>query len=1616
MPDYSVETNEGDVSFTTDRELNPEQITQTTRLILDKQKIVNPLPVESVGRSVLNALNATPRINITPSKVNTYSPSTQRLIGVAQGAVDTATGFFSLGNALITGATGGLGEIAPAIKPILSKAVGLGFGAMAAKEGATQLGEVTGTPKDQIIPYEQALKTTGGVMGLGLAGLMGKHAAEPFTGVQMADIKETPVGKLNRVPFESKPATGAQPSVSKDIQQIKAEKISPIYPGQKDVKQTSIQARPLNFTSNSRPLNFTSNSSVGRALKDVVEKKLGTEGQQMLAKVLNEKYGHVLDFARINEQEGENSHYDPSTHSVKLGKGDNLGQISSLNHEAAHAATYHALENDKEFKEDVEGLRKTVIKNLPKGVQGFFNAVYSKNINKGGERTSFDEIDNWFKAHDLGASKWHEILYALADPHEYVASFFHSKQFRTYLDTIPYEQEPGKTIFDKFYDFIRSVLRIKAKSVADKTLQTILEGGQKAKREYLPKEVNGNGEVSPSSLSDTLKRILSSQVDVFDLKTPQGFNDKNEAIIKGKPTKKTQENLSKLTKGKPLYHETSLKNAVEIYQRLKKEYNLSWSRFITSDNIDLALGQGQKGVIFELDPARVNGYIYYKPGTFEATGREYTIDKSIYGAAKALIFETKIQLDAFKKKFPNSLDYEQAKDVERGIRVPVKNKLKEQTEEKNDIDKYTDLQKQMTELMNKDPFDPAIENIMGQMEEIKNKNQGYVPGTEPEGNKDTGIKYAPDLPSNKEDEDITKNLDWVEKNLYPNAKGDRKFKATVKATFNRVTGVVLPNTMAVSRKAADAIVEYVQARMINDATKAINIPIILGDLKEEEQNLIGSAIKQNQQDGLREGFYEEGERERAKEVTDVWESPDSPIKSRAQYEELHNNARVIEAVERVKRYASDIATERHENVGGELVNLGDWGVYTRSLNLVKEGEEEIGGSRQSRRGQLLNALKQQSEVNKRRWGTGKNYEFNLEKIVQATLDSNVEESAKRNMYKVIEKENLGVRGQKPDKLGGLDTHSIKTNLRLRNVEPKGEPEAAWNENLWLREDIFNEVRQALQTESPIGKGIKYAIISTLNDVQLAGVVDMVNHNVGVFSDLASSQGKHENVILDFLSKLPGISALDTIVRLSVEVNQAIANTPEFKEHWLKLAKAGTSRTYEFLPSKLHDMVGKVPIVGKSALKFLTFNHTIITTIDKAARVVLSKNFDRLVKRGWIKDTPSERREFTAKIGVYERRLMPRWEAFMRESGISPFIVAGKRRNISALQVLSGGLLDAHMTAKGKLIEGATTIATLAVIPFAINYYMVGNIWGRPGVSPGDIDTGRTSKDGKPIVIQTGKLLRLQRGKNLTAVNEGFRGLNLGERMDKYSHTMLKEMAYGVASPLIGPAVRAEEVLRTGHDIQGKQIAENPNSLGSTVLAALKYANPMIARYFETKEQGGGVKGGTGKFLGQTLGVVEGRQPSIVEQELREFGDRVPTLKEQSKFQKKNQDTQTKRMLTPQQELMSRQAVSAQEVETKQELVHALPSSTQSWLEGQNLKVPGFAAYLKQTGVNTYLLPRQKEEYMKIMVNEYSKEFNDSRVRGVIEKQTTQEGKQRVFDVFIKVAHGRARNAIRKWEG
>lgn len=140
-----------------------------------------------------------------------------------------------------------------------------------------------------------------------------------------------------------------------------------------------------------------------------------------------------------------------------------------------------------------------------------------------------------------------------------------------------------------------------------------------------------------------------------------------------------QKNLSDIVKASSVFHETNLPGLRSIISTIKQGPRRS--NLWVSDSIDLALGQGGKGYIIELDPQFVNGFKSQSLANVISEGAdlrvgEYNLTKTLPRSVKAIIAPNAKGVDALKKTkgFDVVFDFENAIQTEKGFKIPRKEK------------------------------------------------------------------------------------------------------------------------------------------------------------------------------------------------------------------------------------------------------------------------------------------------------------------------------------------------------------------------------------------------------------------------------------------------------------------------------------------------------------------------------------------------------------------------------------------------------------------------------------------------------------------------------------------------------------------------------------------------------------------------------------------------------------------------------------------------------------------------------------------------------------------------------------------------------------------------------
>ena len=323
-------------------------------------------------------------------------------------------------------------------------------------------------------------------------------------------------------------------------------------------------------------------------------------------------------------------------------------------------------------------------------------------------------------------------------------------------------------------------------------------------------------------------------------------------------------------------------------------------------------------------------------------------------------------------------------------------------------------------------------------------------------------------------------------------------------------------------------------------------------------------------------------------------------------------------------------------------------------------------------------------------------------------------------------------------------------------------------NMWVRSDAMSELQGVLN----VGVNMKpFAFTQLATRIQLMQVVDFVTHAKNLLSEVARAQGKGKQA--DITTRLPVVSTADAVARIKKVWTQVQSDSPEIRAEMASLAKMGALRPQ-------HGQEGIIP-TGAWLWK-----------IDTASRILMNRFYSQLVKEGKAVKDLTARRNFINQIGQYNDRFMQPWMRFMRRTGLSPFIVAGRTFNRNATRALTGdpgvSTTDAESKAEMRNLN-LLGVAMSATIPMMINTVTVGNPLGRPGTPLFGIDLGRDQKDdGTHDVLDLGQLSGLARATREWGIADVYQGLRAGQTPEQIAKKAGKSIQQGRSHPWTGPGV------------------------------------------------------------------------------------------------------------------------------------------------------------------------------------------------------------------------------------
>ena len=377
-------------------------------------------------------------------------------------------------------------------------------------------------------------------------------------------------------------------------------------------------------------------------------------------------------------------------------------------------------------------------------------------------------------------------------------------------------------------------------------------------------------------------------------------------------------------------------------------------------------------------------------------------------------------------------------------------------------------------------------------------------------------------------------------------------------------------------------------------------------------------------------------------------------------------------------------------------------------------------------------------------------------------------------------------------------------------------------NLHVQNNLSSELNSVLAVNE---KTKSNPFLTAFTGVQMIGIADATAHLKNLHAVVATSLGR-DSVWKDIFAKMPFVGSSQSINEIIKVCKELALDTPEIRKELAELAKQGLIR-------QTMESEGIQKILGM---------HDLIHDVDTAARVIMSRRYKNLVKNWDAVDTIEGKIQFVNQLGEYNRRLMGRLESGFRDSGLSPFIVAGRAMNRFARRSILGEYGFKTNTTKGALTARAAQMSGLvfaSAIPMISNMFTTGTPYGRSGTPIGAIDLGPKwdTEDGKHRIFDVFQLVGIRRGLRQLGINAAIEGLRQGKDWAGITADAKNDFLTTSAHAFVGPAVGAgfEALtgqrfdLRTGYgqSFSARKIEGAAGQYAENFRVALKHLNPMI---------------------------------------------------------------------------------------------------------------------------------------------------------------------------------------------
>lgn len=660
----------------------------------------------------------------------------------------------------------------------------------------------------------------------------------------------------------------------------------------------------------------------------------------------------------------------------------------------------------------------------------------------------------------------------------------------------------------------------------------------------------------------------------------------------------------------------------------------------------------------------------------------------------------------------------------------------------------------------------------------------------------------------------------------------RGLTARLKGAIGTLKGETFPNTTIADRQSGELAARWVSSRIAAPFV-ADNFTKQVLEGTEVDPRKFGTALTEDNLRSVKQGYLDAGEKEKAASVGTTIGGKSSPFKSESDYQAFLKDPAVQKAI------------DRHKSLWGETVEP----MYKSAMSINPDEPLPSRGLQTGARinlygvdplapktgvtvstvgqGNPLGTLRKKSPFGRAATGTG-TYNTDYGDMMANTFGRQLE-IANKNAFEnqLVESGNalIDKPGQDLKLPDGEETKEFP--LKRQTVITK-DGAISLNRSIYVRKTIAGEYRRGANIDLlPIPNSVK-TVGNVLNGAALAGLTDATVHATNLATVLFNHPTIGDTISNTLLSTFGRADVPAVLVKSIVKGFQD--NTAQMA----KLAEIGALRGGESKGSKFNP---------------LTHLSSFVKFADQATRLVMDDTFTRMAKEGLVEDTETARREFVNQAGQYNKRAQGDIMRLARDTGIGPFATAGRNFNVLGIKNL---LLDQGVKGgdlKGSAILKANALSKWiggAVLIGSLNYLLTkdkgGGVLGRPGVKVGQIDTGKTDQNGRPLTFNAIDLLGLGRGLRATGIRGAVEAKRNGLQPSDMLEGVRRDIWNTSISPFVGPVPKfllgtANKTLSIGVGSPHPIVAPGESQTKSDILESLREANPLVASYLDSQQPG-----------------------------------------------------------------------------------------------------------------------------------------------------------------------------------